>query len=223
MAVNAGNIACQIANRPLSGLTGRGAQLAAGRAFISAHPVRRLPAPAKVIRRNCGLNRKRHPQPGWCRTARRYLAAPPGQDDRSCRGERCLGTCWQLEPASNLALSANNLTIVIVVAAVALLALAVAGGLVREVLAADQGTERMQNIARAVQEGAAAYLTRQFRTLAIFVVMIPFLLLLLPGETDVRDRPLDLLRGRCGVLRPDRLHGHVAGRARKRPRRRRRP
>jgi len=91
-----------------------------------------------------------------------------------------------VEPASNLTLSGNNLTIVIVVAAVALIALAVAGGLVREVLAADQGTERMQNIARAVQEGAAAYLTRQFRTLAIFVVIIPFLLLLLPGETDVR-------------------------------------
>jgi K(+)-stimulated pyrophosphate-energized sodium pump len=90
------------------------------------------------------------------------------------------------EPASNLVLSGNNLTIVIVVAAVALIALAVAGGLVREVLAAGQGTERMQNIARAVQEGAAAYLTRQFRTLAIFVVVIPFLLLLLPGEMDVR-------------------------------------
>ncbi|MGR6913054.1 sodium-translocating pyrophosphatase [[Actinomadura] parvosata] len=90
------------------------------------------------------------------------------------------------EPASNLALSGNNLTIVIVVAAVALIALAVAGGLVREVLGAGQGTERMQNIARAVQEGAAAYLARQFRTLAIFVVVIPFLLLLLPAETDVR-------------------------------------
>jgi K(+)-stimulated pyrophosphate-energized sodium pump len=91
-----------------------------------------------------------------------------------------------VEPASNLALSGNNLTIVIVVAAVALIALAVAGGLVREVLSADPGTERMQDIARAVQEGAAAYLTRQFRTLAVFVVVIPFLLLLLPGETDVR-------------------------------------
>ncbi|WP_182872923.1 sodium-translocating pyrophosphatase [Microbispora sp. H10670] len=86
-----------------------------------------------------------------------------------------------------VALNGSHLTLVIVVAVVALLALAVAGGLVREVLAAGQGTERMQNIARAVQEGAAAYLTRQFRTLAIFVVVIPFLLLLLPaGSTGER-------------------------------------
>ncbi|GAA2377732.1 sodium-translocating pyrophosphatase [Nonomuraea africana] len=90
------------------------------------------------------------------------------------------------EPASALSLSGSNLTIVVVVAAVALIALAVAGGLVREVLAADQGTERMQNIARAVQEGAAAYLTRQFRTLAIFVVLIPIVLWFLPGTTDVK-------------------------------------
>ncbi|MEU4541879.1 sodium-translocating pyrophosphatase [Nonomuraea dietziae] len=90
------------------------------------------------------------------------------------------------EPASALSLSGSNLTIVVVVAAVALIALAVAGGLVREVLAADQGTERMQNIARAVQEGAAAYLTRQFRTLAIFVILIPIVLWFLPGTTDVK-------------------------------------
>ncbi|WP_461001968.1 sodium-translocating pyrophosphatase [Streptomonospora sediminis] len=75
-----------------------------------------------------------------------------------------------------------NFTLVAVVLAVALLALAVAGWLVREVLAAGQGTERMQNIARAVQEGAAAYLKRQFRTLAVFVVLIPLLLLLLPAD-----------------------------------------
>ncbi|WP_203973101.1 sodium-translocating pyrophosphatase [Planotetraspora silvatica] len=82
-----------------------------------------------------------------------------------------------------VALSGSHLTLVVVVAAVALLALAVAGGLVREVLAAGQGTERMQNIAHAVQQGAAAYLTRQFRTLAVFVVLIPFLLFLLPADS----------------------------------------
>ncbi len=77
----------------------------------------------------------------------------------------------------------GDLTLVVVVGVVALLALAVAGGLVREVLAAGQGTEKMQNIARAVQEGASAYLKRQFRTVGIFVVLIPFLLLLLPADS----------------------------------------
>ncbi|ACZ83521.1 sodium-translocating pyrophosphatase [Streptosporangium roseum] len=85
------------------------------------------------------------------------------------------------EPA--VSLSGSHFNIVIVVAVVALLALAVAGVLVREVLAAGQGTERMQNIARAVQEGASAYLARQFRTLAVFVILIPFLLYLLPAES----------------------------------------
>ena len=81
----------------------------------------------------------------------------------------------------------GNLTLVVVVAVVALLALAVAGVLVREVLAADQGTAKMQEISRAVQEGAAAYLRRQFRTLGVFVVLIFFVLLLLPADSaDVR-------------------------------------
>jgi K(+)-stimulated pyrophosphate-energized sodium pump len=77
-----------------------------------------------------------------------------------------------------------NLTWVIVVAVIALLALAVAGYLVRDVLAASQGTAKMQEIATAVQEGAAAYLRRQFRTLGVFVVVIFFVLLLLPATGE---------------------------------------
>jgi K(+)-stimulated pyrophosphate-energized sodium pump len=85
---------------------------------------------------------------------------------------------------SPVSLSGGNLTWVVVVAVVGLLALAVAGWLVREVLAASQGTAKMQEIAKAVQEGAAAYLRRQFRTLGVFVVIIFFVLLLLPADTD---------------------------------------
>src|SRR5215471_10693286 len=81
----------------------------------------------------------------------------------------------------------SHLTWVVVVAVVALIALAVAGLLVREVLAASQGTAKMQEIAKAVQEGAAAYLRRQFKTLGVFVVVIFFVLLVLPADsTSVR-------------------------------------
>ena len=41
----------------------------------------------------------------------------------------------------------------------------------------------MKSIAEAVQEGAAAYLSRQFRTLSIFAVIVFFVLFLLPAET----------------------------------------
>ncbi|MBV9204962.1 MAG: sodium/proton-translocating pyrophosphatase, partial [Actinobacteria bacterium] len=85
--------------------------------------------------------------------------------------------------ANPVSVSGSNLTWVVIVAVIALLALGVAGALVREVLAAGQGTQRMQEIAQAVQEGAAAYLRRQFRTLGVFVVIIFFVLLLLPADT----------------------------------------
>jgi K(+)-stimulated pyrophosphate-energized sodium pump len=62
-----------------------------------------------------------------------------------------------------------------------------ASWLVRQVLAAGQGTAKMQEIATAVQEGAAAYLRRQFRTLGVFVIVIFFVLLILPADgTGVR-------------------------------------
>jgi K(+)-stimulated pyrophosphate-energized sodium pump len=68
--------------------------------------------------------------------------------------------------------------------AVCLLALVVAFVLVRQVLAADQGTDKMREIARAIQEGSRAYLNRQFRTLAVFVVLLFFLLLLLEADSS---------------------------------------
>ncbi|HEX9065747.1 MAG TPA: sodium-translocating pyrophosphatase [Streptosporangiaceae bacterium] len=78
----------------------------------------------------------------------------------------------------------SNVSWVVVVAVIAVLALAMAFWLVRQVLAASQGTAKMQEIALAVQEGAAAYLRRQFRTLGVFVVIIFFVLLVLPADSS---------------------------------------
>ncbi|WP_448321421.1 sodium-translocating pyrophosphatase [Streptomyces sp. CO7] len=79
-------------------------------------------------------------------------------------------------------LTDGNRIVVAVIAVVALAALAVAGVLVRQVLAAGEGTENMRQIAAAVQEGARAYLARQLRTLAVFAVVVFLLLLLLPAD-----------------------------------------
>ncbi|ARF56666.1 sodium-translocating pyrophosphatase [Streptomyces gilvosporeus] len=79
-------------------------------------------------------------------------------------------------------LTSGNRAIVLVIAVVALAALAVAAVLVRQVLAAGEGTDSMKKIAAAVQEGAKAYLARQLRTLGVFAVVVFFLLMLLPAD-----------------------------------------
>ena len=80
----------------------------------------------------------------------------------------------------------SNLTYVYVVLGISLVALAIAYALRAQVLAANEGTEKMKEIAAAVQEGAAAYLNRQFKTLSYFVGIVFFLLFALPGEFDIR-------------------------------------
>ncbi|MBY8871851.1 sodium-translocating pyrophosphatase [Micromonospora sp. PLK6-60] len=84
-----------------------------------------------------------------------------------------------------LSLTGANVTYVVIAAVIALVALVFAAALTRAVLAAGKGTTNMQEISGAVQEGASAYLLRQFRTLAIFVVVAVVLLFLLPvHDTD---------------------------------------
>jgi K(+)-stimulated pyrophosphate-energized sodium pump len=89
-------------------------------------------------------------------------------------------------PLDATALSTGSTLIMAVIAVVAVLSLGVAGVLLRQVLRADDGTPAMRTIAQAVQEGASAYLGRQFRTLALFAVLVFALLWLLPGETGVK-------------------------------------
>jgi len=81
-------------------------------------------------------------------------------------------------------LTGGNLTLVIIVAGIALGALAMAWMFRGEVLAAGEGTDNMKTIAKAVQEGASAYLQRQFRTLAIFAAIAFFALLVLPADDN---------------------------------------
>ncbi len=80
----------------------------------------------------------------------------------------------------------SNLNLVYLVLGVSLIALAIAFALRAQVLSASDGTAKMQEIAAAVQEGAAAYLARQFRTLSFFVAIVFVLLFALPGDTDVK-------------------------------------
>src|SRR6266508_963528 len=68
-------------------------------------------------------------------------------------------------------------------AGTALLALAVGFYLVRGVIAADQGTPTMIDIAKAIQEGAMAYLKRQFKTIG--VILIPLAIVVFITSTEV--------------------------------------
>jgi K(+)-stimulated pyrophosphate-energized sodium pump len=80
----------------------------------------------------------------------------------------------------------TNLTYAYIVLGISLAALAIAYGLRAQVLAASDGTAKMREIAEAVQEGASAFLSRQFRTLSYFVVIVFFLLFALPGDAEIR-------------------------------------
>src|SRR5438552_2138613 len=85
--------------------------------------------------------------------------------------------------ATPLKLAGTNLALVYAVLAIAVIALVFGLFFRRQVLATDPGTENMQTIGAAVEEGAQAYLKRQFSTLVWFVVIVCALLFLLPADT----------------------------------------
>src|SRR2546421_11507872 len=95
-------------------------------------------------------------------------------------------------------------------------------GLTRWLLTRPAGNERMQEISRAVQEGAAAYLRRQYLTIAV-VSIVPFLLLgfyhKLGWGTAVGfliGATLSAAAGFIGMNRAGPANGRTAGAARRR-------
>src|SRR4051794_13366967 len=79
-------------------------------------------------------------------------------------------------------------TILLASVATALLAILVGFFLMRGVLAADEGTEKMKEIAKAIQEGAMAYLRRQFKT--ILVILVPLAVIVFLTSTKVKTDSL---------------------------------
>jgi K(+)-stimulated pyrophosphate-energized sodium pump len=86
-------------------------------------------------------------------------------------------------------------------AATALLAIAVGFSLMKGVLAADQGTPKMIEIATAIQEGAMAYLRRQFKTIAF--ILVPLVVIVFVTSTEVLrpDGSSALSFGQSGIFR----------------------
>jgi K(+)-stimulated pyrophosphate-energized sodium pump len=73
--------------------------------------------------------------------------------------------------------------------------------LARNVLAADTGTPKMKEIALAVQEGAEAFLKRQFRTIAIIVVPLAILIFFTATKVVKPDGDLALSFQQDGLYR----------------------
>ncbi len=79
----------------------------------------------------------------------------------------------------------------------ALLALGVGVSLMKGVLAADTGTPKMMEIAAAIQEGAMAYLKRQFKTIA--VILIPLAIIVFVTSVEI-VKPEEAGDGGSGAL-----------------------
>ena len=74
--------------------------------------------------------------------------------------------------------------------ATAVLAILVGFSLMKGVLAADEGTDKMKEIASAIQEGALAYLKRQFRTIGL--ILIPLTIVVFITSTEIVEPLPDL-------------------------------
>jgi len=88
-------------------------------------------------------------------------------------------------------LKGGEWAVLILAMASAFLAIGVGFFLARSVLAEDEGTPKMREIALAIQEGAAAYLKRQFKTIAMIVV--PLALVVFFTSTAIKRNDVEAL------------------------------
>ncbi|MHB8535915.1 MAG: sodium/proton-translocating pyrophosphatase, partial [Sulfuricaulis sp.] len=92
----------------------------------------------------------------------------------------------------------NSLIFAFACAAVAILYGAVS---IKWILNKPSGSDRMREIARAIQEGASAYLNRQYRTIAFVGVILCVLIWVFLGKlTAIGFACGALLSGLCGII-----------------------
>ena len=103
---------------------------------------------------------------------------------------------WQ-----DFVLAGGEWTVLLLSVAAALLAIGVGFYLARSVMAADQGTPKMREIAAAIQEGASAYLKRQFRTIAMILVPLAAIVFLTSTAITKTDGTEALSFAQSGAFR----------------------
>ncbi|MDQ6616764.1 MAG: sodium-translocating pyrophosphatase, partial [Actinomycetota bacterium] len=86
-------------------------------------------------------------------------------------------------------------------AVTAILAIGVGLVLMKGVLAEDEGTPKMREIALAIEEGALAYLRRQFRTIGMILVPLAILVFLTATKVVRTDGSVALSYVQSGVFR----------------------
>ncbi|MCU1390084.1 MAG: vacuolar-type H(+)-translocating pyrophosphatase [Ilumatobacteraceae bacterium] len=85
--------------------------------------------------------------------------------------------------------------------AAALIALGVGLYLAKSVMAADAGSPKMQSIAKAIQEGAWAYLKRQFKTIAVILIPLAIIVFITSKAITKPNGASALSFGEVGLYR----------------------
>ncbi|MEI8147668.1 MAG: sodium-translocating pyrophosphatase [Actinomycetes bacterium] len=101
----------------------------------------------------------------------------------------------------DFALSHTDKTWLYLVLAAGVIGIIVGLFLMKGVLAAEQGSEKMREIAKAIQEGAEAFLSRQFKTIAIIVVPLAALIYFTGTEVVGPDGMVEMTKGANGLYR----------------------